>query len=97
MPQCAAFGCTNHTDTRKDLSFHQLPSISRKALHQAWIKEIKRESIPKVCFICAEHFEESCFDSSHDMRMKLMPDSSQVKRKLNKDAVPTIFSYKKVC
>ena len=78
MPQCAAFGCTNHTDTRKDLSLHQLPSISRKALRQAWIKEIKRESIPKVCFICAEHFEESCFDSSHDMRMIVMPGSSQV-------------------
>ena len=96
MPQCAAFGCTNHTDTRKDISFHSLPNENRKPIRQAWIKAIRRETLPKVCFICAEHFDESCFDQSYDCKMKLMPGSSQVKRKLNKDAIPTIFTYKKV-
>ena len=80
MPQCAAFDCTNHTDdTHKNISFHKLPGTDKKHLRQAWIHAIGRENLPKTCFICAKHFEESCFDASYDMKMRMMPGSSQVK------------------
>ena len=41
MPSCAASGCTNRSSD-KTLSFHRIPSESRKKfLRKAWIHNIK--------------------------------------------------------
>ena len=93
MPHCCAWGCNNQPKLNKNVTYHILPKDQRIA--NQWIKNISRPrtNLPKVVYLCSEHFEESCFDAHHDMKRRLLPESSKsrIKRILNKDAVPTIF------
>ena len=34
MVNCTAFGCTNRSTSRLDLSFQKIPSVKIKVLHQ---------------------------------------------------------------
>ena len=65
MPSCSASGCTNRSESKK-ISFYQIPGEKRdKVLRKRWLHNIKREGpLPadKSFYICAEHFEESCFE-----------------------------------
>ena len=54
-PQCAAYGCTSHSD-------HKLSGVDKKKIREAWKHAIGRKSLPDVRVLCANHFEESCFD-----------------------------------
>ena len=94
MPQCVAYGCTNHSDQKK-LSFHKLPGVDRKTTREACKHAIGRKSLSNVCVLCANHFEEGCFDESYDMKKRIMGLSTS-KRLLKKDAVPTVFAHRKV-
>ena len=61
MVNCAAFGCTNRSTSRPDLSFHKIPSVKNKVLRQKWLHNIRRTgNLPKDSSfsICSEHFEE---------------------------------------
>ena len=49
------------------------------------------ESLPKCPYLCSDHFDLTCFDESVHLQNQLLGGS---KRKLKKDAVPTIFSHK---
>ena len=64
MVNCAAFGCTNRSTSRPDLSFHKIPSVKNKVLRQKWLHNIRRTgNLPKDSSfsICSEHFEEDGF------------------------------------
>ena len=44
-----------------------------------WKKRINRTDLRKVIALCEEHFEESCFDKSIDVRRKLMNSKDEFK------------------
>ena len=64
MSICSAFGCTNRPENNK-ISYYQIPREKRgKMLRKRWLQNVKREGpLPadKSFYMCAEHFEESCF------------------------------------
>ncbi|XP_066916412.1 uncharacterized protein [Clytia hemisphaerica] len=107
MTNCGAPGCTNRStnltteDPDKDkgkqgesenkISFHRLPTEKRKSMRAEWLKNIKRQIVPKSLYICSEHFEKSCF--KRDLRAELVP-GAKPRRELHDDAVPTIFEHK---
>ena len=89
MVNCCVPECTNHSTKTKSVSYHKIPTD--QALQKAWIARIKRENLPPVknCYVCSEHFEDSCFE------VNLMEKLSGMKRKrkLKSDAVPSIFNF----
>ena len=91
MPSCGAPGCTNRSKNDPSLSFHRLPSEKqRNKLRLDWLRNIKREIVPKCMYICSEHFEKSCF--KRDLRAELL--GGKPNNDLQDDAVPTIFNHK---
>ena len=79
-------------EINKRMSFHRLPTREdRKLIRAEWLKNIKRQIVPKTLYICSEHFEESCF--KRDLRAELVP-GAKPKRELHDDAVPKIFEHK---
>ena len=59
MPSCSAFGCTNLSDSKKKFV---LPNPRRNAVQNPQKKAAGTLSDGKGFYICAEHFEESCFE-----------------------------------
>lgn len=95
MPYCIAFGCNNRSeDYQRGISFFRLP-LKNERLLQQWVAKLQLKDPPlkETSRICSEHFTEDCFVK--DYKSQLMPDT-KVKRMLKPDAVPTIFSFKKV-
>jgi len=89
MPHCCVPQCTNHSKKTTNTSYHKIPAdqVSQKA----WIARIKRENLPPLqnCYVCSDHFEESCFEVDLMEKLKGM----KRKRALKKDAVPTLFQF----
>ena len=48
----------------------------------------------RFIYLCAEHFAEESFDPSHDLKQRLLPEGSRIKRMLLPDAIPTIFDHR---
>ena len=93
MSSCGAPGCINRSENNPSLSFHRLPSDKQRSkLRLDWLRNIKREIVPKCMYICSEHFEESCF--KRDLRAELL--GGKPKNDLKDDAVPTIFNHKTI-
>ena len=94
MSHCCAYKCNNQSKLNKSISYHILPK--NKTIAAQWLEKISIDDLPGEVYLCADHFTESCFDAHHDMKQRLMPEGSKskIKRKLNKDAVPTIFAHK---
>ncbi|XP_075051117.1 THAP domain-containing protein 2-like [Mixophyes fleayi] len=78
---CAAFGCSNNSKRDDRVTFHRFPSNPER--RKQWVNLCNRENFfPGLhTFLCAKHFEESCFDRT-----------GQTVR-LRANAVPTIFIY----
>lgn len=69
MVFCAAFGCTNTSQHRKDLSWHKLPTDEAK--RKIWLIKIGRVGqLPsgKHFVLCSDHFEPSCFERNLKVR-----------------------------
>ncbi|XP_046862463.1 LOW QUALITY PROTEIN: THAP domain-containing protein 5-like, partial [Xenia sp. Carnegie-2017] len=92
MVNCCVPGCTNYSSKSKSsgVSFHLIPKDPSR--QKAWIARIRRENLPPLsnCYVCSEHFAPDCFKS--DLRQKLTP-WQPLKRRLKRDAVPSIFSF----
>ena len=92
MPYCVAYGYSNSTD--KDcpgVSFHRLP-LKNQALLKQWLVALKLEEVPindPNARVCSEHFSKSCFSTNLQEQLLQQPG----RRWLEKDAVPTIFSF----
>lgn len=91
MVSCCVFGCTNYSgktaENSKNISYHHIPKANR----QAWKDKIRRANLPSIenCYVCSEHFTEDCFES--DLRANLL--NEKPKRRLKRDAVPSVFSF----
>ena len=86
MPHfCCAGECENSSDKRPDISFHGLP-LENKALLKTWITKIRRNlnyfNVNKHVKICSEHFRPKDF---------INPEAK--KRRLKRDAVPSVFAW----
>ena len=86
MPHfCCAGKCENSSEKNRDLSFHSLPH-DNKPLLKLWIKKMHRDpryfNVNKHVKICSEHFRQRDFVNPHAK-----------KRRLNRNAVPSKFSW----
>ena len=75
MTNCGAPGCNNRSTDSPDLSFHRLPKESRNELRNKWLNKIKRKYIPKVLFVCSQHFEIDCFERDLKVSFKYFVSS----------------------
>ena len=100
MPHCCAYECINGSKKQKEklevekkVTLHRIPGNDKKELCKKWLVAIGRsiENLLKCPYLCSDHFDLSCFDESVDLQNQFLGGS---KRKLKKDAVPTIFSHK---
>ncbi|XP_052235874.1 uncharacterized protein LOC127847777 [Dreissena polymorpha] len=90
MPHhCCVPLCTSDSRVKssQNLSFHSFPKD--ESLKQKWVKNIRRDigknfNLNKHTRICSAHFEGTCYEVA-------VP--GQVRRRLKKDALPTIFSW----
>ena len=82
---CCAGKCENSSEKNRDLSFHSLPP-DKKPLLKLWIKKMHRDpryfNVNKPVKICSEHFRQRDFVNPHAK-----------KRRLNRNAVPSKFSW----
>ena len=70
MVWCAAVSCKNYKKKNTDLTFFSLPK--EKKLAEEWKAKIKRADLPKVVYLCENHFEDHCFDQSVELRNRLL-------------------------
>ncbi|GFO19473.1 THAP domain-containing protein [Plakobranchus ocellatus] len=86
---CSAYGCSNSKNKRPELSFLRFPSDPDRC--KKWVVNTRRadllstpvEALSKAYYLCAEHFEPSCFTEASPNRKRT---------RLTKSAVPTIFN-----
>ena len=96
MVWCVAIGCKNSSADRKKrgVSFHRFPKA--KGLQKRWVAALKlkrlTERYAETGYVCSEHFVES--DFKRDLRAELM--GTPLRRTLVEEAVPSVFSFKKV-
>ena len=67
MPNCSAPDCTNRSTSEngKNKTYHKVPSgESRKEIRNSWLAKIKRQTVPKHMYICSDHFEEECLNTT---------------------------------
>ena len=79
MAACAVPTCKNN-QKNCDKTFFTLPKTKKVA--EAWIERLNRkDAIPKVVVVCDEHFEDTCFDKSTELRRRLQePGKSAIFR-----------------
>ena len=89
MVHCCVPGCINHSSKTSNISYHRIPND--KALRKAWLARIRRDNLPPLqnCYVCSEHFTDDCFES--DLKAQL--PELKVKRRLKRDAIPSVFSH----
>ncbi|KAG8186185.1 hypothetical protein JTE90_012009 [Oedothorax gibbosus] len=78
MTGCSAIGCTNRTE--HGFSLKRFPSDPHR--RKLWALKVKRKNwVPSInSYICEEHFDKDQFTDFE-------------KKKLKKDAVPTLFNF----
>ena len=101
MPHCCAYECNNESKKQKEkgkvekkVTFHRIPGNDKKNYvrnGQLPLSVRLRIILPKCPYLCSDHFDISCFDESVDLQNQFLGGS---KRKLKKDAIPTIFSHR---
>jgi len=89
MVHCCVPECTNHSAKTKSVSYHKIPR--NKKLRKAWLERLRRENLPALenCYVCSDHFDKTCFKL--DFKEELTGERG--KRRLNPDAVPSIFEF----
>ena len=94
MVHCCVPRCTNYSaKTAKAgiVSYHKIPS--QLNVQKALLARLKRANLPPLnnCYVCSEHFEETCFESGTDLQKELI--GQRIRRYLKPDAVPTKFLF----
>ena len=95
MVHCCVPRCTKYSaKTNKAggiVGYHKIPS--QLDLQRAWLARLKRANLPplKICSVCSEHSEETCFESGTDLQKELI--GQRIRRRLKPDAVPTKFRF----
>ena len=96
MVNCAAVYCCNNKRKNKDKTFFSLPKDT--AVAKVWIAKLNREkdNLPSKVYVCSDHFEDDCFDSSWMLQSALTYSDRPIQRRLCPGAIPTKFQYKPV-
>ena len=65
---------------------------------RVWIAKLNREkdNLPSKVYVCSDHFEDDCFDSSWMLQSTLTYSDRPIQRRLCPGAIPTKFSHKPV-
>ena len=94
MANCSAVYCHNNKKKNKDKTFFTWPRDA--ALAKVWIAKLNREkdNLPKNVWICSDHFEDDCFDSSWMLQSSLTYQERPIQHCLRSGAVPTKFPHK---
>ena len=89
--QCIVTVIKRKTKTRP---FFTLPRDA--ALAKIWIAKLNRakDNLPKNIWICSDHFEDDCFNSSWMLQSSLTYQERSIQRRLRSGAVPTKFTHK---
>ena len=96
MVNCAAFYCHNNKREIKDKTFFSLPKDT--AVAKVWIAKLNREkdNLPSKVYVCSDHFEDNCLDSSWMLQPTLTYSGRYIQRRLCPGAIPTKFPHKPV-
>ena len=94
MVNCAVFFCHNNKIKNKDKTFFSLPKDV--AVDKVWIDKLNREkdNLPSKVYICSDHFENDCFDSSWMLQSTLTYSDRPIQR--CPGTIPKNFSHKPV-
>lgn len=92
MSWCVVVGCHNNSKRNSDKSYFRLPKDEN--CRKEWIKLINRTSLPSRVYVCSDHFEESCFDSSWALQNSIFYKDRPAKRRLIPGSKPSIFPHK---
>jgi hypothetical protein len=101
MPcRCSLGGCNNESGKEKGISVYKFPPVSEQPeLFAKWEKEVGRTRLSAKkrkwkagpgAGVCSLHFEEKCFDTSHDQNRSL-GIVAHATRRLLFGAVPTLM------
>ena len=65
---------------------------------RVWIAKLNREkdNLPSKVYVCSDHFEDDCFDSSWMLQSTLTYSDRPIQRRLCPGAIPTKFPHKLV-
>ena len=68
------------------------------AVAKVWIVKLNREkdNLPSKVYVCSDHFEDDCFDSSWMLQSTLTYSDRPIQRRLCPGAIPTKFPHKPV-
>ena len=93
MVFCAAITCRN--DSKSKVSTFKFPEDPK--LRKEWLLKMKTESYEptKHSHICADHFTADYFQQNLAIRTSLRSTFKPRRLNLKKDAVSTIFNFKK--
>ena len=96
MVNCAAVYCHNNKRKNKDKTFFSLPKDTTVA--KVWIAKLNRgkDNLPSKVYVCSDHFEDGCFDSSWMLQSALTYSDRSIQRRLRPGAIPIKFPHKPV-
>ena len=77
-------------------TFFPVPKVT--AVAKVWIAKLNREkyNLPSKMYVCGNHFENDCFDSSWMLHFTLTCSFRPIQRGLLPGAIPTKFPHKPV-
>ena len=96
MVNCVEVYCHNNKRKIKDKTFFSLPKDT--AVAKVWIAKLNREkdNLPSKVYVCSDHFEDNCLDSSWMLQSTLTYSGRYIQRRLCPGAIPTKFPHKPV-
>lgn len=83
VQSCSIKNCKSIWNPENKISFHRFPA-EKKEIAAKWMENIPKDLLPrptKSTIICSKHFDSKCYEIGSFFRKKLL-----------KDAVPTIFA-----
>ncbi|KAI0233757.1 hypothetical protein LSAT2_016024 [Lamellibrachia satsuma] len=91
MPYCCVVGCKNGDGSGR--SFYRFPKETQMRRRQEWMERVGRIDWEpsRTAVVCSDHFGRDAFVTDPKLLESLGSDRQ---RRLNKDAVPSIFAYR---
>ena len=91
---CAAFFFHNNQRKNKGKTFFFL--LKDTAVAKVWIAKLNREknNLPSKVYVCSDHFEDDCFDSSLILQSTLTYSDRPIQRRHRPGAILTKFPHK---
>ena len=85
--------------TKEKIRIKFFPSSPKDtSVARVWIAKLNREkdNLPSKVYVCSDHFEDDCFDSSWMLQSTLTYSDRPIQRRLCPGAIPTKFPHEPV-